>query len=232
MGWTLNKILLITSFFCFSCFLFLQDSLGVNDAETKNKSASILGKVFDPRIKQSEILPGVKAYLIRDTLLVDSTNVLSSGDFGFESVLDGTYDIVIRGDNYFPAKIVGTKINKENGTRKITLEPTKLVYIPEGLSFRLLHIYFKPLILESEIEKRITEHFGYNIETSKFGNEVGKFHHLTLPDSVKVIACAVIIPEEKSVTTVSNILIMDPYLCNIFIVGEARPHMGKIIRIK
>ena len=221
-----NKLL--GPLFCFILLIPLPATAG--GKKIPQNLSSIYGKVTDSNKNRDKLLPGVKAYLFKDTLLIDSATVKGTGDYRFDGLSEGTYDVVFRGNLYFPAKVVGTEVKRENTAGKTLLVPTVLsVYKPEDISYRLVHAQYKPQISESEIDSRITKHYGYKINAYKTGDTFTKFHHFTLRNGVKVIVCAILIPEGETATSVANILIMDPLMYNVIPPPNVGFDRGKII---
>ncbi len=197
--------------FCFILLIPLPATAG--GKKIPQNLSSIYGKVTDSNKNRDKLLPGVKAYLFRDTLLIDSVIVKETGDYKFDNLREGTYDIVIRGNEYFPIKIVGTKVEKSDTLAMIQVEP-KTVYILEEkfkadeILYRRMYVYFKPVISESDIEDRIEKDYGYKLQV--FASEFqGTRKVIRLKD---VLSCTILLPEGETLINAVNKIIMDPFV--------------------
>lgn len=180
--------------------------------------SSISGKVSDFNKNRKSLLPGVKAYLISDTLLVDSTEVSPSGEFHFDSLAKGSYDIAVRGANYFPVKILAANLREASEfkiTPDIKLAVLKERYGPNGILNNTVSVYFKAFRSAEEFEQRIKILYGYEVYAMGTPGGIVRLIKLTTEDGSKVFGCQVVVPSGESPTSVTAKMITDPFVYRI-----------------
>lgn len=193
-----------------------------------NLFSSICGHIPYWAALGQNYLMNVKAFLFKDTLVIDSTDVWANGEFRFDSLCQGSYDVVIRGSDYFPIKFAGLKIKE--GIYLNLYPAQKLDKIEGSLEFdnRKVIVSVKPRISEFEFEHRILKSYGYTIRVIDLIKEKIKFFSFDNRRDIHLRSCEVLVPQGETPTSVANKLIMSPFVYSVTAAGVVKVN-GKVI---
>jgi|GEM_PF-5103575 len=147
--------------------------------------------------KHSEILlPGVTAYLFSEDRLVDSTGLDSAGGFSFSKLKEGSYDLALAGNLYFPKKICGILIDStQKNYPSIELQNLEEKY-PDSTwrPGRYLYVTFNSELTEDEIIRRLS--WNYDLEVLPFNNN-SVLRPLMRYNGEKLYRATVILEEDR-----------------------------------
>ncbi|OGC76827.1 MAG: hypothetical protein A2Z27_06230 [candidate division Zixibacteria bacterium RBG_16_50_21] len=163
---------------------------------------------------QSMLLPGVSAYLFYEDKLVDSTRLDTTGQFAFNKLREGVYDIAWAGNMYFPEKVC-----------QIVADTTQMIYPSVELQNlqekypdsswrpgRYLHVTFRPGLNEDEVLRHLDR--DYDLEILPFNNN-SLLRPVLKPDGTELYKATVLLPEKEEELKWANRLVLDPYIYNV-----------------
>jgi hypothetical protein len=163
---------------------------------------------------QSMFLPGVSAYLFCEDKLIDSTALDTSGQFEFDKLTEGVYDLAWAGNMYFPEKVC-----------QIVVDTTQKIYPSVELQNlqekypdstwrpgRYLHVTFKADLTEEEVIRRLN--LDYDLEILPFNNN-SLLRPVIKSDGTQLYKATVLLPEKEEELKWANRLILDPYVSHV-----------------
>jgi len=163
---------------------------------------------------QSMLLPGVSAYLFYEDKLVDSTGLDTSGQFEFDKLTGGVYDLAWAGNMYFPEKVC-----------QIVVDTTQKIYPSVELQNlqekypdstwrpgRYLHVTFRPGLNEDEVLRHLN--LDYDLEILPFNNN-SLLRPVIKSDGTQLYKATVLLPEKEEELEWANRLILDPFVSHV-----------------
>src|SRR5574341_589406 len=160
------------------------------------------------------LLPGVSAYLFNEERIIDSIGLDSAGGFSFSELKEGSYDLALAGNLYFPKKIC-----------EIVVDTTQRIYPSVELQNleekypdstwrpgRYLYVTFKSELTEDEIIRRLS--WNYDLEILPFNNN-SVLRPLMRYNGERLYRATVILEEDRDGFSLANQLVKDLYVYSV-----------------
>ena len=217
----IEKPAIFFSLFFVACISFPTSSRLGSEELPPLQRITFYGRIYDYAKVRDKTLVPTKVYMFKGGVLLDSSDVLGNGkyvlgNFKFDSVAEGIYDFVIRGNTDFPIKVTNFNVNKKSYLSINAESGHTVLTCNSDINDSLIFVYLKPSASGVEFEKRIQKLHKYKIKVlkSELMGDV-KFFPVKLKDDKELIGCAIQVPKKESPISVSNKLIMDPAVYKI-----------------
>jgi hypothetical protein len=180
----------------------------------QGKFYALQGKVTAFGSQPELRLPEVTVKLFNDNEAIDSTHLNSAGEFTFNRLSPGKYDLAFAGHQYFPEKICGIeigsvlKIYPSVELQNLTEKYPDSTWRPESY----LYVTFKSELSEEEIIRRLD--WEYNLEILPF-NSNSILRPILRFNGEKLYRATVILEENQDELKLAQKLVFDPYVYSV-----------------